>query len=189
MILLVDNYDSFTYNLYQYLAELGAHTRVVRNDALDLADIRREAPSHIVLSPGPGRPDRPRDFGVCTDVIRHLDDRPVLGVCLGHQGIAHHLGGRVVRAPEIVHGKVDTVEHDGTGLFAGLPSPLKVMRYHSLVLDEGSLPACLEVTSRTREGLLMSVAHRRFPIAGVQFHPESIATERGAQLLRNFLSW
>ncbi len=187
-VLVIDNYDSFTYNLYQYLSELGAAAEVVRNDAVDLDGIRSHRPTHIVLSPGPGHPERPRDFGVCADVIAHVTETPVLGVCLGHQGIAHHLGGRVVRAPEIVHGKTDDISHDATGLFAGLPTPLTVMRYHSLVVDPVALPEVLRVTARNRAGLIMGLAHRSRPLFGVQFHPESIGTPEGHRLLANFLA-
>lgn len=187
-VLVIDNYDSFTYNLYQYLAELGADAIVVRNDAIDLDGIREHAPSHIVLSPGPGHPERPRDFGICADVITHLVDTPILGVCLGHQGIAHHLGGRVVRAPEIVHGKTDGVVHDGVDLFAGLPAPLTVMRYHSLVVEPESLPPTLRITAYNPTGLIMGLAHRTRPLFGVQFHPESIGTPEGRRLLANFLA-
>lgn len=190
-LLLIDNYDSFVYNIYQLLGELsGCAARVVRNDQASLAQLRALEPTHIVLSPGPGDPREPAYFGVCHELIRELGPRvPTLGVCLGHQGIGAAFGATLVRAPQVMHGKTSVLEHGGGGLFAGLPSPMSVMRYHSLVLDEASLPACLEVTSRTRAGLMMSVAHRSLPIAGVQFHPESIATEHGAALLRNFLSW
>lgn len=187
-VLVIDNYDSFTYNLHQYLCELGAESHVIRNDAIDLDGIRRHAPTHIVLSPGPGSPDKPRDFGVCAAVITAELGLPVLGVCLGHQGIAHHLGGRVVRAPEIVHGKTDEIEHDGAGLFAGLPAPLTVMRYHSLMVDPETLPSTLRITARNRAGLVMGLAHRARPLFGVQFHPESIGTPQGQRLLANFLA-
>jgi len=187
-VLVIDNYDSFTYNLYQYLCELGAETHVIRNDAIDLDGIRAMAPSHIVLSPGPGSPDKPRDFGVCADVITADLGVPLLGVCLGHQGIAHHLGGRVVRAPEIVHGKTDAIRHGGAGLFAGLPDPLTVMRYHSLMIDAEHLPPTLRITARNAAGLVMGIAHRQRPVFGVQFHPESIGTPDGRRLLANFLA-
>ncbi|MCB9688183.1 MAG: aminodeoxychorismate/anthranilate synthase component II [Alphaproteobacteria bacterium] len=186
-VVLVDNYDSFTHNLVQHLRTLDATVTVVRNDAVDLDGLRALAPTHVVLSPGPGRPEVREDFGVCGDVIDALVDVPVLGVCLGHQGIGWRLGGRVVRAPSIVHGKTDRVAHDGTGLFAGLPDPLTVMRYHSLVIERSSVPDGLRVTATNGEGLVMAVAHVDRPLFGVQFHPESIGTPDGLGLLRNFL--
>jgi anthranilate synthase/aminodeoxychorismate synthase-like glutamine amidotransferase len=186
-VLLIDNYDSFTHNLYQALGELGAAVQVVRNDALDLAGVRATQSTHIVISPGPGHPSNPRDFGVCGAVIDGLPELPILGVCLGHQGIADRLGGRVVRAPEIVHGKVHAVQHDGQGVFAGLPAPLPVMRYHSWIVEEASLPEALEITARTQDGLIMGLRHRTRPLVGVQFHPESIGTPDGPDLLGNFL--
>ncbi len=187
-VLVIDNYDSFTYNLHQYLCELGAESHVIRNDAIDLHGIRALDPSHIVLSPGPGSPDKPRDFGVCADVITAKLGRPVLGVCLGHQGIAHHLGGRVVRAPEIVHGKTDVITHDASGVFADMPEALTVMRYHSLTVEPESLPADLRITAQNRAGLIMGLAHRTRPLFGVQFHPESIGTPDGHRMLQNFLA-
>lgn len=187
-VLLVDNYDSFTHNLYQALAILGAQVEVHRNDAIDLAAARALAPSHIVLSPGPGHPENARDFGICGALVDALKGQvPILGVCLGHQGIAHRLGAPVVRAPSIWHGKVDEVQHDGQGLFAGLPQPMDVMRYHSLVVDADAMPAELEITARNAEGLVMAYRHRRLPLVGVQFHPESIGTPDGPALLANFL--
>lgn len=187
-ILLIDNYDSFTYNLYQYFGALGAEVEVVRNDSLDIGSILGGGHSHIVISPGPGVPSNPRDFGVCGAVIDQVRDRPVLGVCLGHQGIAERLGGHVIRAPKVMHGKVDTVEHDQRGLFTGLPHPLPVMRYHSWVVEDSSLPTDLEVTARNGEGLIMALRHRSRPLVGVQFHPESIGTPNGPNLLANFLA-
>lgn len=188
-ILLVDNYDSFTYNLYQYLGELSnTEPLVFRNDALTLEEIRGLAPTHLVLSPGPGSPERERDFGICASIIKEISHEvPTLGVCLGHQGIIHHLGGKVIRAPRIVHGKTSLVRHDGTGLFRGLPSPLEVMRYHSLLGEKESLPACLKIDAETEDGLIMGVSHRAWPLYGIQFHPESIGTPTGKQMLRNFL--
>jgi anthranilate synthase/aminodeoxychorismate synthase-like glutamine amidotransferase len=191
-LVILDNYDSFVYNIYQLLGELtGCAAQVFRNDRVSLAQLEAERPTHIVISPGPGSPQDPAYFGVCTQVIQTLGPRgvPILGVCLGHQGIGAAFGAKVVRAPRVMHGKQSEIEHAGTGLFAGLPSPLTIMRYHSLMLDEASLPAQLEVTSRTRDGVCMSVAHRGLPLAGVQFHPESIGTEHGGALLRNFLAW
>lgn len=186
-VVLVDNYDSFTHNLVQQLWGLGAEVVVLRNDAVELDGIRALEPTHVVLSPGPGRPENPRDFGVCREVIDQLVDVPTLGVCLGHQGIGWRMGGRVVRAPAIVHGKVDKVMHDHAGLFAGLPDPLPVMRYHSLVVERSSLPPCLEVTAETEDHLVMGIQHVSRPLFGLQFHPESIGTPLGDALMRNFL--
>mgnify|MGYP003449832175 FL=1 len=187
-LLLLDNYDSFVYNLSQALRSLGVETRVVRNDAISLAEVCALAPDAIVISPGPGRPDDPRHFGVCADVIRSLGTRvPTLGVCLGHQGIVQVLGGQVVRAPQVMHGKTSVISHDGTGVFEGLPQGFAAMRYHSLVADPTSLPASLRVTARSPDGVIMGVAHERAALHGVQFHPESIGTPRGPQLLDNFL--
>ena len=191
-LVILDNYDSFVYNIYQLLGELtGCAATVVRNDRITLEALEAARPTHLVISPGPGNPEDPAYFGVCAQVIHALGARgvPILDVCLGHQGIGAAFGARVVRAPQVMHGKQSEVEHGGVGLFEGLPSPLTVMRYHSLMLDEASLPPQLEVTSRTREGLCMSLAHRELPIAGVQFHPESIGTAHGAALVRNFLGW
>jgi|SRR5688572_15476304 len=187
--LIIDNYDSFTYNLYQYLGELGAEAIVKRNDEVDLAWIESLSPSHVVLSPGPGSPDNDRDFGVCKDVVTKLSQRvPTLGVCLGHQGIIHHLGGRVVRAPKIVHGKTSAVRHDFSLLFAGLPETIEVMRYHSLIGAKDSIPSSLIVTAETvADGLVMAVMHRTWPLYGIQFHPESIGTPSGKAILENFL--
>lgn len=185
VILLIDNYDSFVFNLDRYLRELGCQTRTVRNDRVTVADIESLAAAAIVISPGPCTP---REAGVSVDVIRELGPRtPILGVCLGHQAIAAAYGGRVVRAPEPVHGRASDIRHDGSRLFAGLPNPLSVGRYHSLVADEPSLPAELRVTARTETGLLMALEHREHRVFGVQFHPESVLTAGGHQLLRNFL--
>lgn len=190
-LVILDNYDSFAYNIYQLLGELtGVAATVHRNDRVSLAQLEAEDPTHLFISPGPGTPEDPAYFGVCTEAIRVLGARiPVLGICLGHQGIGAAFGARVVRAPAVMHGKTSAIEHRGDGLFRGLPSPLTVMRYHSLMLDEASLPAELEVTSRTRDGLCMSIAHRERRIAGVQFHPESIGTGHGRALVANFLAW
>ena len=184
-VLLVDNYDSFTYNLYQMLSALGARVSVRRNDAVDAAAARRLAPSHIVLSPGPGRPE---ESGACLELIAALGPEvPLLGVCLGHQALAHALGGRVSRAPRIMHGKLSAVRHDGTGVFRGLPRPLRVVRYHSLAVERRGLPRELAVTAVSEDGTVMGLRHRRWPAQGVQFHPESFATQDGARLLANFL--
>jgi anthranilate synthase/aminodeoxychorismate synthase-like glutamine amidotransferase len=185
MILVIDNYDSFTYNLVQYLGELGATLTVSRNDAITLAEVERLRPAGIVVSPGPGTP---REAGVSLTVIRALAGAvPILGVCLGHQAIGEAFGGVVERAPEPVHGKVARIHHDGRGVFAGLPSPFEATRYHSLVVRRVGLPACLEVAAETEDGLVMGLRHRALPLEGVQFHPESILTEPGKALLRNFL--
>lgn len=189
-VVLIDNYDSFVYNLYQSLGELtGVEAKVVRNDRTSVEAITAERPTHLVISPGPGNPEQPAWFGVCREIILTLGRTvPLLGVCLGHQGIGVAFGGRIIRAPRVMHGKTSHVRHDGEGLFAGLESPLEVMRYHSLVIDPETLPASLRVTAATDEGLIMGVAHREFPIVGVQFHPESIGTRSGQRLLRNFLT-
>jgi anthranilate synthase/aminodeoxychorismate synthase-like glutamine amidotransferase len=184
-LLLVDNYDSFTYNLYQFCSELGADVEVRRNDAVTVAEVRAMAPDGLVLSPGPGTP---LDAGVCNELIESLGgDVPILGVCLGMQCIAHTYGGKIVRAPELRHGKTSPIHHDGTGLFRDLPTPFEAVRYHSLVAEPESLPPSLEVTAKTPDGLIMGLRHRRFRVEGVQFHPESIMTTAGKQLLQNFL--
>ncbi len=186
MILLIDNYDSFTYNLAQYLGELGAQVQVVRNDAISLDEIAALAPTHIVISPGPGTPE---DAGISLALVeRFARSVPILGVCLGHQVIGQAFGGQVVRAERLMHGKISPVHHDGGGLFSGLPSPFNATRYHSLIVAE-PLPDCLGVTARTPENEVMGLRHRRYPIAGVQFHPESILTEHGHQFLKSFLEF
>ncbi|MDQ6832271.1 MAG: aminodeoxychorismate/anthranilate synthase component II [Chloroflexota bacterium] len=186
MIVLVDNYDSFTYNLYQYLCELGADVTVVRNDAATVAEIVAMAPERVVLSPGPCTPN---EAGICVPLIRALAGHvPILGVCLGHQAIGAAYGGEVVRAPNLMHGKVSGVHHTGQGVFRGLPSPFTAIRYHSLVVARETLPDVLEVTAETADGLVMGFRHREIlSLEGVQFHPESILTEHGHQLLGNFL--
>ena len=185
MLLMIDNYDSFTYNLVQYLGELGAEVRVFRNDAITPEALKALEPSHIVISPGPGEPS---DAGVSRDVIRRLGpSRPLLGVCLGHQCIGEVFGGKVVRAPRLVHGKTSPIYHRGDSLFAGVPSPFVATRYHSLIVSEPA-PADLEITAYTSEGEVMGLRHRTLPIHGVQFHPESILTTHGKQILLNFLA-
>ena len=185
MILVVDNYDSFTYNLVHYLAELGAETRVVRNDDLTAVEAFALKPEAIVLSPGPCTPN---EAGICLSVIETAPlDLPIFGVCLGHQAMGQAFGGEVIRAKALMHGKTSPIEHDGTGVFAGLPSPFTATRYHSLAVRRDSLPEGLEVTAWTADGEIMGLAHRTRPIHGVQFHPESIATEYGHDLLANFL--
>jgi len=185
MLLLIDNYDSFTYNLYQYLGELGATVEVARNDQLTLEDIEQMAPERIIISPGPGNPD---EAGISKDVIRHFAGKlPIFGVCLGHQCIGEVFGGIVEGAGEILHGKVSTITHDGRGVFAGIPSPITATRYHSLAIRRDSVPDVLEVSAWSDSGVIMGVRHRSFPVEGVQFHPESILTPDGHQILRNFL--
>lgn len=186
-ILLLDNYDSFVYNLKQCMGELGPEVTVVRNDAIDIQGIRRFDPDAIMISPGPGHPGVKRDFGVCAETLTDICPAvPTLGVCLGHQGIAHYYGGTVVRATELMHGKTSVIEHDGEGVFAGLEDSLTVGRYHSLVVGQ-EVPDGLKVTARTTDGTIMGIRHRRYPIEGVQFHPESILTPKGKSILANFI--
>lgn len=187
MFLLIDNYDSFTYNLVHYLGELGAKILVRRNDTVTVDEALALGDEGIVLSPGPCDPDR---AGICLALIAAAAarKRPLLGVCLGHQSIGQAFGGRVVRAPVPMHGKISTIRHHGRGVFAGLPSPFAATRYHSLIVDRASLPEVLEVTAETDDGLIMGLSHRELPIHGVQFHPESIASEHGHDILRNFLT-
>ncbi len=185
MILLIDNYDSFTYNLYQYLSELGGDVKVARNDTITLEDIQAMAPEKIVISPGPCTP---REAGISNDIIRHFGQKtPILGVCLGHQCIGHTYGATVGFAGEIMHGKTSLVHHDGKGVFRGLPNPLQVIRYHSLAIYRNTLPPELEVTAWTDNGIVMGVRHKTHPVEGVQFHPESIMTQAGKELLKNWL--
>lgn len=187
-VLIIDNYDSFVYNLYQRLGDLGAHPSVVRNDAIDLNGVRRLAPDAIVLSPGPGHPASRRDFGVCSEILREVSPRtPTLGVCLGHQGIGDVFGGKVVHAARLLHGKTSRVHHDGRTIFEGLPNPFVAGRYHSLAIERDAIPEAIEVSATADDGEIMAVRHRRYPIEGVQFHPESILTPDGPALLRNFL--
>ncbi|MEN9316191.1 MAG: hypothetical protein RIS35_2584 [Pseudomonadota bacterium] len=185
MLLMIDNYDSFTYNLVQYLGELGEDVRTYRNDQITLDEIEAMAPDRIVISPGPCTPN---EAGISVSVLRHFAGRlPILGVCLGHQAIGAAFGGRVVRAREVMHGKTSPIEHTGVGVFRGLPSPYTVIRYHSLAIERATIPDCLEITAWTADGEIMGVRHREFAIEGVQFHPESILTEHGHALLKNFL--
>ncbi len=187
MLLLIDNYDSFTYNLVHYLGELGAQTEVRRNDAISVEAAMAMNPAAIVLSPGPCDPDQ---AGICLELTKAAAraGTPLLGVCLGHQTIGQAFGGRIVQAAEIVHGKMGTIRHRGEGVFAGLPSPFQATRYHSLVVERETLPACLRVTAELDDGTIMGLQHESLPVHGVQFHPESIASEHGHQLLRNFLN-
>ncbi len=185
MVLMIDNYDSFTYNLVQYFGELGEDVRVVRNDALSVPALTALAPSAIVISPGPCTPN---EAGVSLDVIGELAGRvPIFGVCLGHQAIGQAFGGKVVRAREIMHGKTSMIHHDGKGVFKGVPNPFEATRYHSLIVDRASIPAELEISAETDDGIVMGLRHREFAVEGVQFHPESILTASGHDLLRNFL--
>lgn len=185
MILLIDNYDSFVFNLARYLEELGQETVVVRNDAASVDEIAARNPQAILISPGPCTPT---EAGVSLDVIRKLGETtPMLGVCLGHQAMGAVFGGQIVRAPEPVHGRTSLIQHTGEGIFAGLPSPLRATRYHSLIVEEATLPDCWSVTAQSDDGLIMGLAHRSRPLYGVQFHPESILTDHGHQLLANFL--
>ena len=185
MILVIDNYDSFTYNLVQYLGELGQQVVVRRNDEITVGEIERRPPERILISPGPGRPD---DAGLTLDLLEKFSDRlPILGVCLGHQAIGQAFGGRVVRAAKVVHGKPSAVRHDGKTIFAGLETPFMAGRYHSLIVDRETLPACLEISAETADGVIMGLRHRELKVEGVQFHPESILTASGKALLSNFL--
>ena len=185
MLIVIDNYDSFTYNLVHYLGELGADCRVFRNDAISVEEVLSLQPQGIVLSPGPGYPE---SAGICLDLVEKAADTvPMLGVCLGHQAIGQAFGGRIVRAPKLMHGKLSAVRHDGDGLFDGLPRGFEATRYHSLVVERESLPQSLEVHAETDDGIIMGLAHRDWPIFGVQFHPESIASEQGHAVLANFL--
>lgn len=185
MLLLLDNYDSFTYNIYQLLAELGAEIEVVRNDAATVSELSKRGYSGVVISPGPGEP---KDAGVTEELIHEMKGVvPILGVCLGHQAIGEVFGGKVVRAPKIVHGKTSRIRHDGVGIYRDLPQPFDVGRYHSLILERETLPDCLAVTAETEDGIIMGVRHKEYDVEGVQFHPESILTPEGRPLLGNFL--
>lgn len=185
MILVIDNYDSFTYNLVQVMGEMGAELRVERNDQITLDDVKAMQPSHIVISPGPGNPD---DSGVSLDVLRYMGGTtPVLGVCLGHQCIGQVYGGVVARAPHLMHGKTSMVYHNSDGLFVGVPNPFEATRYHSLIVLEDTIPDCLSITARTDDGLIMGLQHKELAVYGVQFHPESILTTYGPRILQNFL--
>jgi len=185
MLLLIDNYDSFTYNLVQYLSELGAEVEVHRNDRITLDEIELKSPERIVISPGP---KTPREAGVSIDLVRRFAGRvPILGVCLGHQAIGEAFGGRVARAPELMHGKMSPIAHDGRTIFSGLPNPFPATRYHSLIVERDGLPSCLEVSATSPNGLIMGLRHRDYQVEGVQFHPESVMTDAGKQLLENFL--
>lgn len=185
MILVIDNYDSFTYNLVQYLGELGIEMEVARNDKITIEEIKQMKPDAIVISPGPCTP---YEAGISIDVIKHFHrSTPILGVCLGHQAIAVAFGGKVIKAPMVMHGKISEIYHNNLAIFSGLPNPFKATRYHSLIVDKDALPGSLEVTAWTKDGIIMGVRHREFPTFGVQFHPESIMTEFGKEILKNFI--
>lgn len=185
MVLVIDNYDSFTYNLVQYLGELDAEVTVQRNDQTSVAEVERMQPERIVISPGPKTPD---DAGICLELIRRFSGVvPILGVCLGHQAIGQAFGGKVVRAPHVMHGKSSLISHDENTIFSGLPNPFPATRYHSLIVERQSLPAVLEISATSPDGLIMGIRHKEFKLEGVQFHPESVLTESGKQLLANFL--
>jgi len=186
MILLIDNYDSFTYNLLHYLGELGAKVEVRRNDVLSVREVMALGAQGIMISPGPCDPDQ---AGICLDLIKEAAGKtPLMGVCLGHQSIAQSFGGKIVRAPVPMHGKVDNIVHSNIGLFKGIPSPFSATRYHSLIVEKETLPSCLEITAETEDGIIMGLQHRELPVHGVQFHPESIASSHGHELLKKFLS-
>jgi para-aminobenzoate synthetase component II len=186
MLLVIDNYDSFTYNLVQYLGELGQEVRVVRNDEITAGDVAGLAPANIVISPGPCTPN---EAGISLEVIETYAGKiPILGVCLGHQAIGQAFGGKIVRAARVMHGKTSQISHDGRGVFTGLPNPFQATRYHSLLIERSSVPACLEITAESPDGEIMAVRHTSLPIEGVQFHPESFLTTSGKDLLRNFLT-
>jgi len=186
VILLLDNYDSFTYNLAQYLGELGCQVEVDRNDRISVEQIAQRKPERIVISPGPCTP---QEAGICVELIQKLAGKiPILGVCLGHQAIGAAFGGKIIREPKLFHGKTSQIRHDGSGVFRGLPNPFTATRYHSLIVERKSLPAVLQVTAETDDGIIMGMQHREYPLMGVQFHPESVLTDSGKQLLKNFLS-
>jgi anthranilate synthase component II len=186
VILLLDNYDSFTYNLAQYLGELGCQVEVHRNDRISVEQIAQRKPERIVISPGPCTP---QEAGISVELVQELAGKiPILGVCLGHQAIGAAFGGKIIRAPKLFHGKTSEIRHDGSGVFRGLPNPFTATRYHSLIVERESLPAELQVTAETDDGIIMGMQHRQYPLMGVQFHPESVLTDSGKQLLKNFLS-
>lgn len=187
MILIIDNYDSFTYNLYQLVGELQEYIIVKRNDEITINDLKKLDPERIIISPGPGNPENKRDFGICTQVIRELGDEiPILGVCLGHQGIFKAFGGEIIRT-EPVHGKTSQIFHTEKGIFKRTTNPLPAARYHSLLCNEKTTPKCMDIIARTKEGMIMAIKHRKNPIIGLQFHPESVGTSDGLQILENFL--
>ncbi|MDI3519944.1 MAG: anthranilate synthase component [Caldanaerobacter sp.] len=185
MVLIIDNYDSFTYNLYQYVGEMKEEVMVVRNDEITVEEVAKLNPNKIILSPGPGRPE---NAGICVELIKNLGQKvPMLGICLGHQAIGCAYGAKIVKADRIMHGKISLIFHNGRGIFKNIKNPIEGMRYHSLVIDRNTLPEELEITAQTEEGVIMGVRHRKYPVYGLQFHPESILTEQGKEILRNFL--
>ncbi|NNG67502.1 anthranilate synthase component II [Caldanaerobacter subterraneus] len=185
MVLIIDNYDSFTYNLYQYVGEMKEEVMVVRNDEITVEEVAKLNPNKIILSPGPGRPE---NAGICVELIKNLGQKvPMLGICLGHQAIGYAYGAKIVKADRIMHGKTSLIFHNGRGIFENIKNPIEGMRYHSLVIDRNTLPKELEITAQTEEGVIMGVRHRKYPVYGLQFHPESILTEQGKEILRNFL--
>ncbi|HHW57629.1 MAG TPA: aminodeoxychorismate/anthranilate synthase component II [Clostridia bacterium] len=185
MIIIIDNYDSFTYNLYQYVGEMKEEVVVVRNDEITVEEVAKLNPNKIILSPGPGRPE---NAGICVELIKNLGQKvPMLGICLGHQAIGYVYGAKIVKADRIMHGKTSLIFHNGRGIFENVKNPIEGMRYHSLVIDRKTLPEELEITAQTEEGVIMGVRHRKYPVYGLQFHPESILTEQGKEILRNFL--
>lgn len=187
--IILDNYDSFTYNLFQYIAELGGQPEVYRNDQISFEELQSKKPTHIIISPGPGTPKKKSDFGICAEVIKKMaQPTPILGVCLGHQGIGHVYGGQIVHAPSVMHGKTSLVKLSTSPLFKGLPAEIEVMRYHSLVIDPTTLPSCLKVIAlEENDKIIMGVEHEKLPTFGIQFHPESIGTPFGKKILQNFL--
>ncbi len=185
MVLLIDNYDSFTYNLYQYIGEIEPEVRVVRNDKITVDEVKKMRPDRIVISPGPGRPE---DAGVCVELIKEIKDIPILGICLGHQAIGYAYGGKIVQAPEIKHGKTSKIIHEDRYIFKNLKNPFIAMRYHSLIIDRATLPDTLVITAQTDDGIVMGIRHKAYPVYGLQFHPESIMTEYGKQMIENFIS-
>ncbi len=189
LTVIIDNYDSFTFNLYQFVGELGGNPVVYRNDAITLKQIQSMQPTHVIISPGPGDPRDEAYFGVCAQAILELGPRiPLLGVCLGHQGIGHVFGGKVVRAPQIMHGKTSMIKHSRSGIFARIKYPVQGMRYHSLIVERESLPECLQITAELDDGMIMGMKHKIFPIHGIQFHPESVGTPEGKKIIKNFLA-
>lgn len=186
--LIIDNYDSFTYNLYQYIGELKGRPVIYRNDKITIPEIKKLKPTHIIISPGPGTPENKKYFGVCIDVILKLGKKtPLLGVCLGHQGICYAFGGKIEKAPKIIHGKTSKITHNSKGIFKGIENPLIGMRYHSLIASHKNFPKELEITAKTTDGIIMALQHKKYPIFGIQFHPESIGTPAGKKILKNFL--
>jgi len=190
MVLIIDNYDSFTYNIFQYVGELGKNPKVYRNDEITLSEIKKLNPTHIIFSPGPGRPENKKDFGICADILKKYDKQtPILGICLGHQGICYHFGGKIIHASEIMHGKSSKVVCDKSVLFKDVLTTIEVLRYHSLIASKKDFPDCLEITANTKDdNLIMAVSHKDYPIYGIQFHPESIGTKYGMKIIENFLN-